>query len=93
MFVSVEPTPFVPAQDLSSVSSKLEPDLRFEKIISGIHSLCSVCLTTGIPPLSQIEIVLSFIVTLTVFSLDPVRLLSSTELVIISSKILRNPGL
>ena len=95
MFVNVEPTPFVPAQERDSESSKLEPAFRFENIISGIHSLCSECLTTGIPPLSQMVIVFVplSIFTFIVFNFDPFLLDSSTELVMISSNIFRKPGL
>ena len=94
MLVRVAPTPLVPATSRSLESSKLEPDLRFEKIISGIHSLCLVCFLTGIPPLSNtiISDVSKFKVTFISFSFLFLRC-SSTELDIISSNNLINPGL
>ena len=94
ILVNVDPTPFVPATSLSSSSLKFDPAFRFEKIISGIHSSCSACFTTGIPPLSQIFIMPVLLSTVTFISFSfELLLCSSTEFETISSKILRNAGL
>ena len=91
IFDNVEPTPFVPATVLDCVSSKLDPARRFENIISGIHSLCTGCFLTGIPPLSHTVISPESRsnVTLISFRLFVFRC-SSTELDKISSNIVLN---